>query len=83
MAPIILSLAMPLSKREPATTPTKASLSVDDVTLEAWGQGYNVGSLVVLVLLVLCNYRRHVLLHKLILLEVRMGVTSSARMKSH
>jgi hypothetical protein len=79
MAPIILSLTMPLSKREPAPKPTKASLSVDDVTLEAWGQGYNVGSLVVLVLLVLCNYRRHVLLHKLILLEVRMGATSSTR----
>ena len=71
MAPTIASLAMPLLKRDPAETPTKASLTVNDVTLESWGQGFNVGSLVVLVLLVLCNYRRHVLLHKLILLEVR------------
>jgi hypothetical protein len=76
MAPTIISLrlALPLLKREPAETPTKASLTLADVTLEAWGQGFNVGSLVVLVLLVLCNYRRHVLLHKLILLEVWRGV---------
>lgn len=40
------------------------------VIVEAWAQGFNVGGLVLLVLLVLCNYRRHVLLHKLILLEV-------------
>lgn len=38
--------------------------------LEAWAQGYNVGSLVILILIVLCNYRSGILLHKLILLEV-------------
>ena len=72
---------MPLSERAPAdapaNTPTKASQSVDDAILEAWGQGFNVGSLVILILLVLCNYRRHVLLHKLILLEVRKGAANS------
>ena len=77
MASAIISLAMPLSKRVPPDTPTKASLTTDDLTLEAWGEGYHVGSLVILVLLVLCNYRRHVLLHKLILLEVRTGATGS------
>ncbi|KAF7513973.1 hypothetical protein GJ744_006587 [Endocarpon pusillum] len=61
---------MPPSKRAPAGKPTKASLTPDDLTLEAWGEGYHVGSLVILLLLVLCNYRRHVLLHKLILLEL-------------
>jgi hypothetical protein len=81
MAPTITSFALPLLKREPAETPTKASLTVDDVTLEAWGQGFNVGSLVVLVLLVLCNYRQHVLLHKLILLEVPSGATSPPAIK--
>lgn len=39
--------------------------------VEAWGQGFNVGALVIIILIVLCNYRKNVLLHKLILLEVR------------
>lgn len=38
--------------------------------LEAWAQGYNVGSLIVLILIVFCNYRSGIWLHKLILLEV-------------
>lgn len=38
--------------------------------MEAWAQGYNVGSLVILILIVFCNYRSGILLHKLILLEV-------------
>ena len=80
-APTLISPVMPLSERAPAdapaNTPTKASQSVDDAILEAWGQGFNVGSLVILILLVLCNYRRHVLLHKLILLEVRKGAANS------
>ncbi|KAF1952524.1 hypothetical protein CC80DRAFT_376019, partial [Byssothecium circinans] len=42
--------------------------------LEAWGQGYNVGSLVVLILIVFCNYRRGILLHKLILLELILAL---------
>ncbi|ERF71340.1 hypothetical protein EPUS_03494 [Endocarpon pusillum Z07020] len=70
MAPAIISLAMPLSNRALADKPTKASYTTDDLTLEAWGEGYHVGSLVILLLIVLCNYRRHVLLHKLILLEL-------------
>ena len=59
---------------EPATTrtspPTRASMTLEGGFLEAWAQGYNVGSLVVLILIVLCNYRSGILLHKLILLEV-------------
>jgi hypothetical protein len=38
--------------------------------VEAWAQGFNVGALVLLILFTLCNYRRHVLLHKLILIQV-------------
>lgn len=38
--------------------------------LEAWAQGYNVGSLIILILIVFCNYRSGILLHKLILFEV-------------
>ena len=48
----------------------KASLSGSADILESWGEGYTVGSLVILMLIVVCNYRRRVLLHKLILLEV-------------
>ena len=38
--------------------------------LEAWAQGFLVGSLIILAFITLANMRRGVLLHKLILLEV-------------
>ena len=41
-----------------------------EIILEAWGQGFNVGALLIIILIVLCNYRKGVLLHKLILIEV-------------
>jgi hypothetical protein len=59
---------------EPAATlvskPSRASLTIEGGFLEAWAQGYNVGSLVILILIVFCNYRSGIWLHKLILLEV-------------
>jgi hypothetical protein len=76
-----------LEKRfpEPATTrtspPTRASLTTEGGFLEAWAQGYNVGSLVILILIVFCNYRSGIWLHKLILLEacdVISSIPSSA-----
>jgi hypothetical protein len=42
--------------------------------LEAWAQGYMVGSLVVLAAVTIANMRKGVILHKLILLEVRCHV---------
>lgn len=48
----------------------KSELSAAASVVEAWGQGFNVGALILLILIVLCNYRRRVTLHKLILLEV-------------
>lgn len=79
MAPVsnINGEFLAMSKRwpEPATTrtspPTRASMTLEGGFLEAWAQGYNVGSFIVLILIVLCNYRSGILLHKLILLEVR------------
>lgn len=59
---------MPLFSRSDA--PTRANLNVEGGFLEAWAQGYNVGSLIILILIVFCNYRAGNLLHKLILLEV-------------
>lgn len=50
--------------------PTRNSLSTEGGFLEAWAQGYNVGSLVILILIVFCNYRSGIWLHKLILFEV-------------
>lgn len=43
---------------------------VSGTTAEAWGQGFMVGGLMVLMLLTIANFRRHVLLHKLILAEL-------------
>ncbi|KAF2792124.1 hypothetical protein K505DRAFT_247366 [Melanomma pulvis-pyrius CBS 109.77] len=44
------------------------------LVLEAWAQGYMVGSLVILAFITLANMRRGVLLHKLILLELILGL---------
>jgi hypothetical protein len=55
--------------------PTRASLSIEDGFLEAWAQGYMVGALIVLILIVFCNYRSGIWLHKFVLLEVCAGPT--------
>lgn len=55
-----------LTKRLPVTKPTHP----DALVLEAWAQGYLVGSLVIMAAITIANMRRNVLLHKLILLEV-------------
>lgn len=79
MAPLSMLVSFALHKRaprpipEPSTRtspPTRSSLSTEGGFLEAWAQGYNVGSLVILILIVFCNYRSGKWLHKLILLEV-------------
>jgi hypothetical protein len=41
------------------------------LTREAWSQGMMVGTLVFMIMLTVANMRRGVLLHKLILIEVR------------
>ncbi|KAF1844581.1 uncharacterized protein K460DRAFT_404870 [Cucurbitaria berberidis CBS 394.84] len=46
----------------------------DELILEAWAQGYLVGSLVIMSFITLANMRRGVLLHKLILLELILGL---------
>ncbi|KAH6667872.1 hypothetical protein B0J14DRAFT_489014 [Halenospora varia] len=45
----------------------------DGLILEAWAQGYMVGSIIIMIFITLCNVRRGVLLHKLILLELVFG----------
>jgi hypothetical protein len=43
--------------------------------LEGWAQGFMVGSLVIMAAITVANMRRHLLLHKLILAEVRICLT--------
>lgn len=43
----------------------------DGLVLEAWAQGYMVGSLIIMAAITVANMRKGVLLHKLILIEVR------------
>jgi len=61
---------------ETMNEPTRDSMTREGGFLEAWAQGYNVGSLVILILIVFCNYRSGIWLHKLILLEVRFPIPS-------
>jgi hypothetical protein len=78
MAPIDEIKALVKRYPNPASEkpPSRSGLSVDGGYLEAWAQGYNVGSLIILVLIVFCNYRSGIWLHKLILLEVRRVETN-------
>jgi len=68
MSPINTTTAAQLltSPRVKVTKPTDPQALV----LEAWAQGYMVGSIIIMLCITICNYRGKVLLHKLILLEV-------------
>jgi tetrahydromethanopterin S-methyltransferase subunit B len=78
MAPLNSMDLLALAKRFPGTAttrtspPTRESMTTEGGFLEAWAQGYNVGSLIILILIVFCNYRSGIWLHKLILLEVSL-----------
>lgn len=43
-----------------------------DLVVEGWGQGYLVGSFVIMACVTVANMRRGINLHKLILLEVKL-----------
>lgn len=44
------------------------------LAMEAWAQGFMVGSLVIMAFITISNMRRHVLLHKLVLVELLLGM---------
>lgn len=46
----------------------------ESLILEAWSQGFVVGALIIMSAITIANMRKRVLLHKLILLEVRAGL---------
>lgn len=50
------------------------------IALEAWAQGYMAGSLIVMTCIAIANMRKHVLLHKLIVIEVSHLPTLSRAM---
>ncbi|KFY54641.1 hypothetical protein V496_07221 [Pseudogymnoascus sp. VKM F-4515 (FW-2607)] len=67
MAPQFASSSLKFSRRmSEVTKPTDP----DGLILEAWAQGYMVGSIIIMVCITVSNMRRGVLLHKLILLEL-------------
>ncbi|KAF2678303.1 hypothetical protein K458DRAFT_317310 [Lentithecium fluviatile CBS 122367] len=79
MAPLYPGLYVGVEKRFPLPAtgteePTRENLSKEGGFLEAWAQGYNVGSLIILILIVFCNYRSGIWLHKLILLELILAL---------
>lgn len=71
MSPIpkLRNVVYTLLRREdqPVTKPTDPH----GLVLEAWAEGFMLGSLIIMSCITLANMRRGVLLHKLILLEVR------------
>ncbi|KAI9803286.1 MAG: hypothetical protein M1825_002077 [Sarcosagium campestre] len=48
--------------------------NLDGNILEAWSQGFLVGGIMVLIMMTVANMRQHVLLHKLILIELIMAL---------
>lgn len=66
-----LSLAMIIVRRDsPGNVCVEAEFTVHGLVTEAWGQGFMVGALVVLIFFTVANMRSRVWLHKLILIEV-------------
>lgn len=55
----------------PRLSQTLISAIPINVRLEAWAQGFCVGALIIMAGITVSNMRRGVLLHKLILIEVR------------
>lgn len=43
------------------------------LTIEAWAQGYMCGSLIIMACVAFSNMRSHILLHKLIVIELILG----------
>ncbi|KAL9115014.1 MAG: hypothetical protein Q9227_001258 [Pyrenula ochraceoflavens] len=74
MAPALRSVLLQKRTTDDESGHDKAALSLSGDILEAWGEGYMVGSLIILMLIVVCNYRRRVMLHKLILFEMLLAL---------
>jgi hypothetical protein len=62
-----MSIVQPRAMPDGISKPT----DVQGVVLESWSQGFMVGALLIMSGITVSNMRRGVLLHKLILIEVR------------
>ncbi|KIY01738.1 uncharacterized protein Z520_01876 [Fonsecaea multimorphosa CBS 102226] len=60
-------------RRDDPDNPEQRPTDPNGLVLEAWAQGYMVGSLIIMSCITLANMRKGVLLHKLILLELVLG----------
>ncbi|EXJ75343.1 uncharacterized protein A1O5_02039 [Cladophialophora psammophila CBS 110553] len=60
-------------RRDEPDNPEQRPSDPNGLVLEAWAQGYMVGSLIIMSCITLANMRKGVLLHKLILLELVLG----------
>lgn len=69
------SASMAGSRRAPRTNDWRATASTEDLILEAWGEGFVVGALLIMVCLTVANMRRGVFLHKLILAELLFAMS--------
>ena len=72
MAPLLLNRL--LVRRDGVEKPTRPS----SLVLEAWAQGYMVGSLIIMAAITVANMKKGVLLHRLILLEVHFSCINTA-----
>ena len=69
MAPIITSTL--LARSPPATFGNWRDVdNIEAYILEAWGEGFMFGALLIMAIITIANMRKGALLHKLILLEV-------------
>ncbi|KIW63787.1 hypothetical protein PV04_08759 [Phialophora macrospora] len=71
--PLIEHVLHTLTRRDEPDNPEDRPTDPNGLVLEAWAQGYMVGSLIIMSCITLANMRRGVLLHKLILLELVLG----------
>lgn len=70
MAPTSISVR----RGDPDSGSWRQFASAEDFILESWSQGFMVGALVIMACITVANMRRGVLLHKLILVEVRRSL---------
>jgi hypothetical protein len=49
----------------------RAHATAEDFVVESWSEGFMVGALIIMACITIANMRKGVLLHKLILAEVR------------
>ncbi|KAJ5661933.1 uncharacterized protein N7477_009549 [Penicillium maclennaniae] len=55
----------------------------DGLVLEAWGQGFMLGSLLIMAAVTVCNMKKHILLHKLILAELILAMANGTFIFPH